>query len=180
MLSHPTMEVKHPDPIRRCLPLLHNFEQAEALAVQKQDPFYLAAFLPQSGQSLFDIGSADAGSTTAMHLVDNGDGTASIDPAAIGEVFCGDCDDVQTIVDRTRPEPLMPLLTPAMLTDVAFGSVRKTYVHTELDVAVSLAAQEAMVAATPVAEVRSLATAHSPFLSQPQALADTIVELVAP
>ncbi len=34
-------------PIRRRLPLLRNFEQAEALAVQKQDPFYLAAFLIQ-------------------------------------------------------------------------------------------------------------------------------------
>ncbi len=43
----PDMEVKNPDPIRCRLPLLRNFEQAEALAVQEQDPFYLAAFLIQ-------------------------------------------------------------------------------------------------------------------------------------
>ena len=41
------MDVKHPDPIRHRLPLLRNFEQAEALAIQEQDPFYLAAFLIQ-------------------------------------------------------------------------------------------------------------------------------------
>lgn len=157
-------------------------EVAEARPESITTLVYLAAFLPETGKSLFDIASTDAESITAMHLVDNGDGTASLDPAAIGDVFCGDCteDDVQTIVDRTRPEPFMPLVTPAMLTDGAFGSVRKTYVHTELDAAVSLSAQEAMVAATPVAEVRSLASAHSPFLSQPEALADTIVELVEP
>ena len=41
------MEVKNPARTRRRLPLLQNFEQAEAFAVQKQDPFYLAAFLIQ-------------------------------------------------------------------------------------------------------------------------------------
>lgn len=141
---------------------------------------YVAAFLPQDGQALFDIAMTDPDSITAMHLVDNGDGTASIDPEWIGEVFCADCSEeqIQSIVDRTRPEPFAPLVTPASLTDDAFGTVRRTYVHTELDMAVSLAAQQAMVAATPVEEVRSLATSHSPFFAEPQMLADTIVELV--
>ncbi|HET6584136.1 MAG TPA: alpha/beta fold hydrolase [Nannocystaceae bacterium] len=155
-------------------------EVAEARPAAIATLVYVAAFLPRDGQALFDIASTDPDSITAMHLVDHGDGTASIDPAFIGDVFCGDCSEaaVQTIVDRTRPEPLAPLLTPASLTEAAFGTVARTYVHTELDAAVSLAAQEAMVAATPVDEVRSLATAHSPFLSQPQMLADTLVELV--
>lgn len=155
-------------------------EVAQARPQAITELVYVAALLPQSGQSLLDLAMADPDAITAMHLVDNGDGTASIDPAAIGEVFCGDCDDahVQTIVDRTKPEPFMPLVTPAMLDDAAFGSVRRTYVYTELDVAVSYAGQQAMVAATPVDDTRSLATAHSPFFSQPQALADAIVELV--
>lgn len=155
-------------------------EVAQARPQAITELVYVAALLPQSGQSLLDLAMTDPDAITAMHLVDNGDGTASIDPAAIGEVFCGDCDEahVQTIVDRTKPEPFMPLLTPAMLDDAAFGSVRRTYVHTEMDVAVSFAAQQAMVAATPVDDTRSLATAHSPFFSQPQALSDAIVELI--
>lgn len=155
-------------------------EVAEARPEAIATLVYVAAFLPQDGQSLLDIGSTDAGSILTMHLVDHGDGTASIDPEFIGEVFCGDCsdDDVAKILELTRPEPLAPTVTPAALTDAAFGSVHKSYVHTELDMTVSLAAQEAMVDATPVAEVRSLSTAHSPFLSQPEALASTIVELV--
>ncbi|HWB78900.1 MAG TPA: alpha/beta fold hydrolase [Nannocystaceae bacterium] len=155
-------------------------EVAQARPQAISELVYVAALLPQSGQSLLDLAMTDPDAITAMHLVDNGDGTASIDPAAIGAVFCGDCDDahVQTIVERTKPEPFMPLVTPAMLDDAAFGSVRSTYVYTEMDVAVSFAAQQAMVAATPVDDTRSLATAHSPFFSQPQALSDAIVELV--
>jgi pimeloyl-ACP methyl ester carboxylesterase len=155
-------------------------EVAEARPDAITELVYVAAFLPHDGESLVAIASTDAESITAMHLIDHGDGTASLDPEAIDEVFCSDCDedDVQRIVDLTKPEPLMPLLTPAALTDDAFGIVRKTYVFTELDVAVSHTAQQVMVAATPVADERSLATAHSPFLSQPQELADAIVELV--
>jgi pimeloyl-ACP methyl ester carboxylesterase len=155
-------------------------EVAQARPEAITELVYVAAFIPQSGDSLFSLSMMDPDAITAMHLVDNGDGTASIDPDAIGEVFCGDCDEahVQTIVDRTRPEPLMPLVTPAMLDAEAFGSVRRTYVHTELDQAVSLAAQQAMVAASPVDDSRSLSTSHSPFFSQPQALTDAIVELV--
>jgi hypothetical protein len=95
-------------------------------------------------------------------------------------VFCGDCseEDVAMILELTRPEPLGPTVTPASLTEAAFGSVHKSYVYTELDATVSLAAQQAMVEATPVDDTRSLATAHSPFLSQPEMLADAIVELV--
>jgi len=155
-------------------------EVAEARPESITTLVYVAAFLPQSGQSLFDIASTDAESITAMHIVDHGDGTASIDPAWIGEIFCADCseDQVQSIVDRTRPEPFAPLVTPAALTDDAFGSVHRTYVHTADDLAVSLSAQQAMVAATPVDDVRTLATSHSPFLSQPQQLAETILDLV--
>jgi pimeloyl-ACP methyl ester carboxylesterase len=155
-------------------------EVAEARPESIATLVYVAAFLPQNGQSLLDIGSTDPDSILTMHLIDHGDGTASIDPEFIGEVFCGDCseEDVATILELTRPEPLAPTVMPAALTEAAFGSVPKSYVHTELDATVSLAAQQAMVEATPVDETRSLATAHSPFLSQPEMLADVLVELV--
>jgi pimeloyl-ACP methyl ester carboxylesterase len=155
-------------------------EVAQARPDDVESLVYVAAFLPRNGESLFALGMADPDSQTAAHLVDNGDGTFSLDPAFIGEVFCGDCTDeaVALIVDRTRPEPAGPLLSPSTVTDDVFGAVRKTYVRTEQDAAVSPAGQDAMVAATPVDELRSIATSHSPFLSQPQLLADTIVELV--
>lgn len=155
-------------------------EVAQARPDEIQSLVYVAAFLPRNGESLFALGMADPDSQTGAHLVDNGDGTFSLDPAFIGEVFCGDCTDdaVALIVDQTRPEPAGPLLSPATVTDDVFGGVRKTYVRTEQDLAVSPAGQDAMIAATPVDELRSIATSHSPFLSQPQLLADTILELV--
>lgn len=141
---------------------------------------YVAGYLPADGQSLLDLSFTDAGSILGEHLVDHGDGTASIEAEAIGEVFCADCTgaDVALLQDHHRPEAFAPLATPVALTDAAFGSVPRYYVHTAQDVAVSPVLQAQMVTASPVAAEATVDTAHAPMLSDPASLAAAIVELV--
>ena len=141
---------------------------------------YVAGYLPQDGQSLLDLAFMDPGSILGEHLIDHGDGTASIEADAIGEVFCADCteDDVMLLQNNHRPEAFAPLATPITLTDDAFGTLPRFYVHTAQDVAVSPLLQDQMVAASPVDGEASLDAAHSPMLSAPEALADEILALV--
>lgn len=152
--------------------------QAEPDAVEAL--VYVAGYLPQDGQSLLDLAYMDPGSILGEHLVDHGDGTASIETEAIGEVFCADCSeaDVTLLQVNHRPEAFAPLATPITLTDDAFGTLPRFYVHTAQDVAVSPVLQDQMVAASPVDAAATLDTAHSPMLSAPEALADAILELV--
>lgn len=140
---------------------------------------YVGAYLPKSGQSLFDLANTDAGSKVGPNFVQNADGTAGIKAEALVEVFCADCDETsaKALTDNYRDEPLGPLTEPVTLTDAAFGKVKKVYVRTEQDAAVSPALQSTMLAATPVDEELTLPTSHSPFLSSPKALADLLGKL---
>jgi pimeloyl-ACP methyl ester carboxylesterase len=141
---------------------------------------YVAGYLPTDGQSLLDLAFMDPGSIVGEHLVDNGDGTSSIELDAIGDVFCADCtaDDVMLLQDRHRPEPGAPLATPVALSEDAFGTVPRFYVRTAQDQAVSPLLQDQMLAASPADAEASLDTAHAPMLSDPEGLAAAIGELV--
>jgi pimeloyl-ACP methyl ester carboxylesterase len=141
---------------------------------------YVAGYLPQDGQSLLDLAFMDPGSILGEHLVDHGDGTASVETDALGEVFCADCseDDVALLETHHRPEAFAPLATPITLTDDAFGTLPRFYVHTAQDVAVSPLLQDQMVAASPVDGAATLDAAHTPMLSAPEALADELLTLV--
>jgi len=59
-----------------------------------------------------------------------------------------------------------------------FGKVAKYYIHTAKDMAVGPALQKRMVAAAPgFKKTYTLDSSHSPFLTQPQAVTDILVEI---
>jgi pimeloyl-ACP methyl ester carboxylesterase len=68
-------------------------------------------------------------------------------------------------------------VTPLELTPERFGRVPRTYVETTFDRAITLAAQRRMQAALPCESVFTLETDHSPFLSQPDALARILISI---
>ena len=138
---------------------------------------YLAAYLPASGQSLFDLAMTDGDSQVGEGLVDHGDGTLGIRPEAFPDLFCADCDDEgrAILMAGYRPEPAAPLATPVELTADRFGSVPRSYLGTSRDLVVSPDLQARMTAATPVDRQLTLATSHAPMLADPAALADALV-----
>jgi pimeloyl-ACP methyl ester carboxylesterase len=153
---------------------------AEQAPERLQGLVFVAAYLPASGQSLYQLSQTDADSRVGKHWrQDNPQAytPASIAPEGVVEVFCADCStaDQQLVRAGQKPEAIPPLGTPVTLSAQRFGSVPRVYVHTTRDNAVSYALQQRMLAAAGGARrVVTLETSHMPMLTQPRAVADAI------
>jgi len=136
---------------------------------------YVAAFVPTDGQTLFALAMSDADSQIGPHLVFTAD-TVGIDQAFFVDLFCADCSasDKAALAAQYRDEPIAPLMTPITRT-AAFDAVPRRYVHTSMDLAVSPAAQTAMVTATPMEREITLATSHVAMMAMPEAVADALL-----
>lgn len=140
---------------------------------------YLAAFLLPSGRTVLEAaGSVPA--TIPYLEVDEPAGLIRVRTTAAAEVFYADCSlwDATRAIARLVPEALAPRRTQASLSD-AFGSVRRAYVETLDDRAMPIGLQRSMQADLPCDEVMSLPSGHSPFLSMPDRLAETLLRLGA-
>jgi pimeloyl-ACP methyl ester carboxylesterase len=149
---------------------------AEAIPERLSKLVYVAAYLPRSGESVFSLSQEDKDSKVGQFWTQtDAQGPVTIRADGIPLVFCADCSDAQKqlLVARHRPEALAPLGTPVNLSE-RYASVKRYYVETLQDNAVSHALQTLMVGRTTVAGRVQLNTSHSPFLSQPKALADAL------
>jgi pimeloyl-ACP methyl ester carboxylesterase len=81
-------------------------------------------------------------------------------------------------------EPLGVTLNPALVTPARFGRVPRHFIRCLNDKAIPIAAQDFMIGAIDervygATHTHTLATSHSPFYSQPSALADILIEIGA-
>ena len=139
---------------------------------------YLAAFLPGDGQNLLGL-SAQA---DPFPLVMAPDGlTATVAEKALVEIFYADVPPAlaAAAAEKLRPQALAPLTTPVATSAARFGSVPRHYIECAQDRAIPLALQQAMHRAQPCASVHMLDTSHSPFLSAPEDLAQTLMTIAA-
>jgi pimeloyl-ACP methyl ester carboxylesterase len=79
-------------------------------------------------------------------------------------------------------EPLGVMLNPARVTPVRFGRVHRHFIRCLNDKAIPIAAQDFMIGAIDErtfgpTHKHTLATSHSPFCTQPSALADILMEI---
>lgn len=141
---------------------------------------YVAAYLPRSGESLYKLAMTDADSLVGKYWSQTDPkaySPASIKAEGIPDVFCADCspEDKKMLVETHKAEPVPPLAAAVTLSPQGFGKVPRVYVHTTMDKAVSYRLQQTMLAAAGGAQsVHTLATGHSPMLTQPLALAAII------
>jgi len=138
---------------------------------------YLGAYLPQDGQSLFDLASMDAASHLGPALqVDQVDGLAKLPAEDLQDVFIADGTpaEVAQVVSHYRDEPLLPFVTPIHTTAAGWGAVPKAYIYTQDDHAVSLALQQTMTAGVTIAATATIPTSHAPFLSNPALVVSTL------
>lgn len=150
---------------------------AEAIPLQIKELIYLAAFLPQNGESLLSLAKLDADSHIGKYLqVDESHGTAVIAKEGVIDVFAEDAPKAiaDYLVANTKAEPLAPLATPVNLTPQYFGTVKKIYIYTENDHAVSYKLQQLMTRNTPVTKTYALASSHTPFISKATEVAEII------
>ena len=132
-----------------------------------QHLIYLAAYVPDTGESMFTIhGVPDPEDSDGLFPIgDDPRNQLYADvPAPIAERAIAD------LVDQ-RVQPWVDRVTAA-----AWHTVPSTYIVTENDASLPLALQEQMAARTK--EVRRIASSHSPFLSRPVELAALLDEIV--
>lgn len=94
-------------------------------------------------------------------------------------------DFAQTAAQLHCDEPNSGALTPSEITPEKFGRVPRHYIRCTQDRAVPLAAQDHMIATVDETignktTIHTLESSHSPFLSQPAALAKILIEIAAP
>jgi pimeloyl-ACP methyl ester carboxylesterase len=141
---------------------------------------YVAAYLLPARATLAAEARRDADSLIPANMVPASSGvTCRVRPGVIRAAFYGRCSDADAdfAVARLCPEPLKPLVTPLELTPERYGRVPRAYVETTDDRVISLAAQRRMRETLPCDPVFTLDTDHSPFLSQPEALARMLISI---
>jgi pimeloyl-ACP methyl ester carboxylesterase len=141
---------------------------------------YLCGYLLEPGRSVADEARRDGDSLLAPNMIPVQRGlTCAIRGEVLREAFYGECPDEDFEYARARltPEPIRVLAAPMRVTAERFGRVPRAYVETTRDRAVTLAAQRRMQSALPCDPVFTLDTDHSPFLSQPGALARILISI---
>jgi pimeloyl-ACP methyl ester carboxylesterase len=141
---------------------------------------YVAAYLLPSGESIVKVSATATDSLVGPNMVSAADWSSiSIRPEAVQQVFAAEAPPsvIKRIQSLTRPEPAAPFNTPILVTPAKFGGVRRSYVRTSEDRAVTPLLQDVMLAKTPCDEVVTMNTSHTPFFSAPRELAATLVQL---
>ena len=140
---------------------------------------YLASFMLPPGRRVLDY-LPDRASAIARHVhVDRLTLSDRLDPALYREGLYADCSEADVELARALlvPEPVRPALTRLKLSPHRYGRVPRAYIRLLQDRAVSLELQDRLLAQTPVDAVADLDGSHSVYFSQPDRLAQTLVEL---
>jgi pimeloyl-ACP methyl ester carboxylesterase len=129
---------------------------------------YVTSVMPDAGQSQADL----IGSEPAPWLAPSDDGTVGVDPDMIREFFLQDCDEVTTeqALSRLTRQSLTPFTQPPR--QIAWRQKPATYVVCAKDLATPAEMQRRRV--RPGARVVEFDAGHHPFLSRPDAFAQTI------
>ena len=141
---------------------------------------YLAAYVPRSGDSASSLARDDADSLLPRYIHPSPEtGTLDLDPAAANDVFYHDCDPelAKAASEHLCPQPLAPLAETVELAAGGLERVPKAYVACEEDRAVSPRAQHALAARAGCEPVIALECGHSPFMAQPERLADSLLRI---
>ncbi len=163
----------------------HSFAGIVIAAAAEQAPekiktlVFVAAYLPQAGDSLLSLAQQDPDAKIGPSLtIDKEKGIAVVDYAARAELFANDgpAPLKEKLPDLILDEPAGPLVTAVQITDARFGQVDRIYVHTALDQVISPALQAKMVSRTPVRRAVTLQTGHLPFLTDSEGMANAIAD----
>lgn len=136
---------------------------------------YLTAALPGNGQCRLDVLEGMEGSYLEDVRVISADGkTMTILEDGIKPAFYGDCDDetVAWIMERLTPQSTEIQKTPVSTSPERWGAIPRAYILCTEDRAIPIKNQEYFCKNHPCDPVVTMNTSHSPFMSEPQALAN--------
>lgn len=142
---------------------------------------YLCAYMPEGSLTLAEMRRAAPRQPLlpAMLRADDGRSTR-IDPARTRELFYHDCPPGTAALANTRlcAQATRPQQTPSPL-GPAYRSVPRSYIRCTDDRAIPPEYQATMAAGFARADIHALATGHSPFFADPEALASLLERIAA-
>lgn len=141
---------------------------------------YLCAFLIPNGEPMVATALADTASLLVANLIFNEQEGWHIPKKEIyRDAFYNDCseEDIFLCSSLLTEEPNAPVGTLLQLSDGKYGTVKKVYIHTTLDNTITYGHQKEMVERLTPDKTFELKAGHSPFLSQPQQLAEVLLSL---
>jgi pimeloyl-ACP methyl ester carboxylesterase len=145
---------------------------------------YVAAFVPQNGQSLLDLTKLPegAGDQVQANISIAGDPPMATMPAAASrQALYGSCtEDVAAwAIARQCPQAVAPFVTPVSIPPGALDRMNRYYVLCTRDQAIPAPLQRRMIAENACADVVELDTDHTPHLSMPEELARALDRFAA-
>jgi pimeloyl-ACP methyl ester carboxylesterase len=143
---------------------------------------YVAAFLPQDGESLLDLTRLPEGKDDQVqaNLVVEGEPPVATMPAAASRqaVYACCSDEVAAwAIERRGPQAVAPFAEPVSLPDGTFDEIPRSYVLCKRDRAIPPALQRRMLEQAGCTEVVELDTDHVPHLSATAELAAVLARL---
>jgi pimeloyl-ACP methyl ester carboxylesterase len=143
---------------------------------------YVAAFLPQDGQSLLDLTRLPEGKNDQVqaNLVVDGDPPVATMPAEAARhaIYACCSDEVAAwAIERRAPQAVAPFGDPVTIPEGAFDDIPRSYVLCKRDRAIPPALQRLMLERAGCTEVVELDTDHVPQLSATAALTDVLERL---
>jgi pimeloyl-ACP methyl ester carboxylesterase len=143
---------------------------------------YLAALLLPAGKKAFEAAVA----ADARSAVESGKGPSEglslrVDPEAARALFYNRAspEDAMWASARLCQEPLAPNLVPLTVSRERWGRLPRAYIECLDDHALPIGLQRAMQAALPCDPVVTMDSDHSPFLSEPRALAAHLADIAS-
>lgn len=135
---------------------------------------YLAAFMPDAGDTLISLISSEANAPILGALKARDDGRSFIDPGQLTDIFYNDCEPVAAAWAVAHVTAMFTQVNepPAA---IAWRDIPSLFVVTSRDNAVPPALQRRM--STHASRVIEWDTSHSPFISQPHLVADLLASL---
>jgi pimeloyl-ACP methyl ester carboxylesterase len=129
---------------------------------------YVTSVMPQAGQSMADL----AGSQPAPWMDPGDDDTVGVHGEIVAELFLQDCDDatVQQALARLTRQSAMPFAQPPL--HIAWQEKPSTYFVCTEDLAIPAELQRQRARAS--ARLIEFPSGHHPFLSKPDAFAQSI------
>jgi pimeloyl-ACP methyl ester carboxylesterase len=134
---------------------------------------YVAGFMPMNGQTMQGLLLEDTGSMVpASVIVNAATGSIELRREQIKELFYGETAAQYVTLARSllRADPILPAVSPVVLTPSNYGRLPRYYVKTGNDKAITPSAQQRMIQNQPCTHVYSMESDHSPFFSHPHQL----------
>jgi pimeloyl-ACP methyl ester carboxylesterase len=143
---------------------------------------YVAAFLPEDGQSLKGLTELPEGADDQIqaNMVVEGDPPVATLPAEVSrESRYNGCSDevIAWALSHQRPQPLGPMLAPVSIPDGALDGIPRHYVRTLRDRSLPPTLQKRMLETAGVESVVELDTGHNPQMSMTAELAQALERL---